>query len=349
MKAFGNLLSIFALAFSAACGPETQTETLEPATPLVPFSEVAQPSIPLTSESLSDHLVFASDVPQTQIDTLKADLGIIDSYWDGLMSDSQRAKLEDLLGAGNSTPAQLSLWFKSRMKYILRADLATYQLGLVYGKEGRVGLQELGPTDNATDESNTGGGNIGTAIYLTTLDEQRVRSELSYIILLINDEWVPILSPRAGVMRIGPALFNPQFQVNSKQIRAFSNSVQRIEVLFHEARHSDGNSRNGSLGFPHVECPDNGQIPSELVGIPACDDTSNGAYSVGAAVLDPLASYCTRNARCTNAETSALQAIKLDRLSRVIRSGQTLKTLDPSPETGFNALNISDFGAFNLR
>ena len=345
-----KLILSYVLALTAllGCGTETTTENPSYVVPPIPFTQVADSPLPLLDGSAADHLVFASDVPLPQVDILRDDLRLLDN-WDGLMTPSQEGALESLLGAGVSSPSQLSFWFKNRIKYILRADLATYQLGLVFGQNRRVGLQDLGPGDNTTDESNTGGGNIGTAIYLTTLDEQKVRSELSYIIVLINDQWVPVLSPRTGLMRIGPALFNLSFQVNQSNLGAFSNSLQRLEVLFHEARHSDGNSAKGSVGFPHVECPNNGQIPSELVGIPACDDSSNGAYSVGAAVLGPLTSFCRRELRCSDAELMALQSIRIDRLSRVMRKGTSLKSLDPSPETGFNALNIGEFGAFNLR
>lgn len=350
MKAFATktlLLFAFGLGGSLlGCGSESKSVDEESVAPPVPFSQTTGPLL-LTDAPLAEHLIFANDVPASQVNILKTDLRLIDT-WDGLMTPTQRAKLESLLGTGVSTPDQLARWFKTRIRYILRADLATYQLGLVYGRDRRVGLQEMGPTDNETDEANTGGGNIGTAIYLTTLEEQRVRSNLSYIMILINNVWVPVLSPQTGLMRIGPALFDPMFQINHTNIRAQSNSLQRLEVLYHEARHSDGNTASGSTGFPHVVCPNDGSIPKELVGIPACDDSTNGAYAVGAAVLDPLIAQCRRTARCSDAELKGLEAIKLDRLSRVIRQG-TLKTLDPRAETGFNALNISDFGAFNLR
>ncbi|RZA20523.1 MAG: hypothetical protein EOP10_18065, partial [Proteobacteria bacterium] len=190
MKAHGILF--FALwSLLTACGSETKSsEQPQFVTPPVPFSRTDS-SLPLTGGPLSEHLVFARDVPAAQVDTLKSDLRIIDN-WDGLLTSNQQATFEDLLGYGVSTPESLSLWFQERIRYILRADLATYQLGLVYGREAQVGLQELGPGENAEEEVNTGGGNIGTAIYLTTLEEQRVRGTLSYIVVLINDQWIPI-------------------------------------------------------------------------------------------------------------------------------------------------------------
>ena len=343
MKALPFLVFSAFLA-SISCGDAGTTQDENSVTPPLPFSEVAV-DLPLTSGPLADYLIFANDVPRDQVMTLRQDLSVIDA-WDGTMSTGESQRLKDLLEIASTTPTDLGIWFKTRMKYILQNDLTKYQLGLVFASQNQIGLQTLGNDDNQ-DDANTGGGNIGTAIYETTLTEKRNRDSLSYIIVRINDKWVPVLSPDVGLMRIGPALFDPDFQVNHSSIRALSNSLQRLEVLFHEARHSDGNEAAGSLGFSHVNCPDDGTVPSELVGVPACDDTGNGAYSVGAAVLKPLMHLCER--RCSIPEQEILKSIYIDRISRVIPSGPNLKLLDPKPETGFNSVNISDFQAFTLR
>ncbi|MBC7532119.1 MAG: hypothetical protein H7318_11105 [Oligoflexus sp.] len=341
-----SILALGALLFSVSCGSSSESPQGDATTPTLPFTEVASP-ISLTSSPLADFLIYSNDVPASQVAILKQDLAVIDT-WDGLMTATESQSLKGLLKLSAVTPNNLSLWFKERIKYILQADLSKYQLGLVFASENEVGLQELGSTDTQ-DEANTGGGNIGTAIYLTTLEEQRSRSNLSYLIIRINDKWVPVLSPRVGLMRIGPALFDPDYQVNHTNIHALSNSLQRLEVLFHEARHSDGNQKTSSVGFPHVICPSDGTIPDNLVGIPACDDSSNGAYSVGAAILKSLLHICER--RCSITEQEVLKSIYLDRISRVTTGSATnpLKLLDPAPETGFNAVNIGDFQAFNLR
>lgn len=341
-----SLLAVFsALIFVMSCGDSASEKNTNDLTePSLPFTQVTN-SFPLTSAPLADYLIYASDVPQEQVNILRQDLAVVDT-WDGLMTASESQKLKDLLGLSTVGASDLSLWFKERIKYILQSDLSRYELGLVFGRETQVGLQQLGTTETG-DEANTGGGNIGTAIFLTTLEEQQSRSNLSYLIIRINDSWVSVLSPRVGLMRIGPALFDPDYQVNHTNIRTLSNSLQRLEVLFHEARHSDGNQASGSVGFAHINCPNDGTIPAELVGVPACDDMANGAYSVGAAVLKPLLHLCER--RCTATEQEVLKAIYLDRISRVTAGTGLLKLLDPTPETGFNAVNISDFQAFNLR
>lgn len=348
MRALGIFVSINFLALMFGCGSQNESDGIEDATPRLPFSQTVSNSSALTNGPLENHFVFASDVPTQQVLTFKSDLRLLDN-WDGILSDSQVQNLEGILGAGNRSPSDLTLWLKSRVKYILSPNDSSYQLGLVYGQDKSVGLQNLGEAEDVGDESNTGGTNIGTAIYSTIVDEKKVRPTLSYAIILINNQWVSITSPRVGIMRIGPAYFSEQYQLNTANVRAAVNSLHRLEILFHEARHSDGNLSNGSLGFEHVKCPSDGSVALEFAGVFACDDTSNGAYTAGGVILDALTTYCMRTARCSLVEGSILQAIKLDRLSRVIRTNQTLKTLDPTPETGFNALNISEFGAFNLR
>ncbi|MBC7662106.1 MAG: hypothetical protein H7249_20615 [Chitinophagaceae bacterium] len=340
-----TVLSLCALFLTLSCGSADRTSGDGTTNPDLPFTAIA-PAIPLTSVPLQDYLVYSNALSSDYIDTLRSDLAVFDN-WNGAMTGAEKATLQSLLGIQDATPSTLSMWFKERMKYIVANDLGLYKLGLVFGSQKQVGLQVLGSSSN-TDPANTGGGNMGSAIYLTTLDEQKSRPELSYLILRINDEWVPVLSPRAGLMRVGPALFSNEFQINHTNIQALSNSLQRLEVLFHEARHSDGNRAANSVGFSHINCPNDGSVPAELVGVPACDDTVNGAYSVGAAVLKPLLHLC--DAHCTAQEQTILRGIYLDRLSRVIPAANgTMKTLDPTPETGFNGIDISTFQAFNLR
>lgn len=62
----------------------------------------------------------------------------------------------------------------------------------------------------------------------------------------------------------------------------FSRSlVERMLVLVHEARHSEGD------GFPHVRCPEDD--PPVLAGKLACDDRADGSYAYQVALLRALA------------------------------------------------------------
>lgn len=344
-----TLLSILlSTLLVSGCGSSTDELSPETVTPPLPFSQVAALTLPLRDVPMAEHIVFANDVPSLQQSALLADLKVIET-WDGLLSENQKAKIQSLFEVPTVSGSELSYWFQSRIKYIVGANSANYTIGLVYGPDQRVGLQELATEESEEEAKFTGGVNVGSALYLTALEEKASRPNLSYIVMLVNDQWVPVLSPRVGIMGIGQALFNTSFPVNPVNQRAVSNSIKRLAVLYHEARHSDGNSGSGSTGFPHVVCPNSRLIPSEFIGVPACDDMSNGAYSVGAAIIDPLIASCERTRRCNDVEVSVLNAIRADYLSRVVREESLVKTLDPAPETGFNALNMSDFGAFNLR
>jgi len=70
-----------------------------------------------------------------------------------------------------------------------------------------------------------------------------------------------------------------------------STPVERIYILVHEARHSDGDS------FPHIKCPpDHPYVLPDRTGFdlankPACDDQSNGAYGYQAALLFELYAF----------------------------------------------------------
>lgn len=339
-------LACLALFFLAACGESTNDDSTEIIPAPVPFSEVAPSGASaLTDGSLVQHIVFADDIPNRQRELLRNDLSIIDN-WDGTIKDDAAERMKSLLGLTNADREELSFWLKQRLKYFVRDDLSRYNLGLIFPGMKQVGLQILGDAGKK-EEENTGASNIGTALYMQTLLERESRPELAYLILQVNEAWVPVLSPRAGIMRIGPALFNPLFQVNGADLKAISNSLQTIEVLFHEARHSDGNQGSGSLGFPHVNCPNSSRIPRELRGQPACDDALNGAYSVGAAVLRGLWSLCNRN--CIEKEIVILQSIYLDRLSRLVVDESDGEALDSSEEPGFNEIDFSAYQAFRLR
>lgn len=334
------------LIFLAACGGSEGNKGAEVIPAPVPFSEVA-PSGPsaLTAGSLTQHLVFADDIPGDQRELIRNDLSLIDK-WDANISAEAADRLKNLLGLGEVNREELALWLKLRLKYFVRSDLSHYNLGLIFPNSKQVGLQVLGSAAEE-EEENTGASNIGTALYMQTLIEQKDRPELAYLILQVNDAWVPVLNPRTGIIRIGPALFSPQFQVNSADMNAVSNALQTIEVLFHEARHGDGNMASSSLGFPHVNCPNIAAIPKELRGQPACDSAVNGAYSVGAAVLRALSNLCNRS--CTPREASILQSIYLDRLSRVIVGESDGPALDSAEEPSFHEIDFSAFQAFKLR
>src|SRR5690606_3079638 len=97
-----------------------------------------------------------------------------------------------------------------------------------------------------------------------------------------------VLSPRVGLIILYDTYFNTQkFGINRSNPKAYSNSLNRISTLLHEARHSDGNGP--SLGFPHVKCP---ATKPEYEGFAACDIATNGAYAIEAAMHKKFIEEC---------------------------------------------------------
>lgn len=121
---------------------------------------------------------------------------------------------------------------------------------------------------------------------------------------------VPITSPRAGIFQVGTGLFQPLLKKSGgTSIEGLANSLSRLSVYFHEARHSDGNG--SSLLFAHAVCPE-GSVYS---GYNACDKNLNGPYTVGAEFTGATLHNCIS---CTEAEKEALRNRQADAYSRVI-------------------------------
>jgi len=81
-----------------------------------------------------------------------------------------------------------------------------------------------------------------------------------------------------------------QFVIGDPFFEGLSD-LERLYLLVHEARHSDGN------GYKHVKCPENfpgvssAQPKMNLSGSFACDNTADGAYAYHSAFLFELYAY----------------------------------------------------------
>lgn len=120
-------------------------------------------------------------------------------------------------------------------------------------------------------------------------------------------------SPRVGILQISEGLFHPDRLVNQDP-KAEVNSISRLATLFHESRHSDGTGI--STGFIHSKCPEGHDFEDQV----ACDETSNGAYTVSALAERMLLQNCEQ---CSVVEKTQLEANILDSLSRVLKVTQS--------------------------
>lgn len=144
--------------------------------------------------------------------------------------------------------------------------------------------------------------NMGSAFYVLGKMNQ------AFIGFKFDGENVFVKSPRTGVLQVGEGLFMPQFLFN-KDVNHPANSISRMSTLFHEARHSDGNSKH--TGFMHALCPKG----HPMVGNYACEGSANGPYSIGALSQKHLLKNCKT---CSTREKTALAAGVADSFGRVI-------------------------------
>ena len=166
--------------------------------------------------------------------------------------------------------------------------------------------------------------NIGTPIYFTG-KLQHVSYKLKMRSGTLSHSEIIVNSPRVGVIQLGSALDDVKYLINSSNVEAFSNRILRLSILFHEARHSDGNGN--SLGFLHTRCPKG----HSYSGAFACDFNTNGPYTVGAEVAKILLRTCKT---CTLFEKEKMNLLILDSLSR--RVGKEKYAYEPICKTAIS-------------
>ena len=160
--------------------------------------------------------------------------------------------------------------------------------------------------------------NYGALLYLIG------KSTNSLFGLLIpgEEDFIAVNSPRIGLLGVGQNLFQDWMKENirfqDKSLKGELDSLlateYRLGIIFHEARHSDGNGR--SLGFFHAKCP----VDHDYAGQFACDSSLNGAYSIGGAYLKLASQACDD---CSEKDKEVLRVFSLDAFSRVLLSKRT--------------------------
>ena len=178
------------------------------------------------------------------------------------------------------------------------------------GGDSRTGGTKLSPVDQA--QSRAGGGpviimaNMGTAFFASGREREKLLG-----FQMQGGPMLALKSPRIGLLQIGRGLFMP---VDSKDSDAdlanFIHSVYRLGVLFHEARHGDGNGE--SLGMMHTPCPQG----HDFQGFPACDASTNGPYRIGALFTKAIQEAC--GTECSLKDKEAMTVMYADSMSRLL-------------------------------
>lgn len=338
MRTLTSQIKIVLAAFSlAACGSSSQGDRQDrPA----PGPRLVEPSGSTGAPRIVDkHFILAPEIPAAQQSSLAQDLAIVENF-NASLSAAENQEFRDTLGISGLDGASLYGWLRERLRFMIGRKLTDYNFALVYPAQQSYGYFKIGAEEDSIGENLTGAVNVGAGLFSYAGELANFERRDQYMRMQIAGQWVDVTTPRVGIMQIGPALFG--VMVNPQRPSAFANSALRIETLFHEARHSDGNRAGQSLGFTHINCPSNRGVAEELVGKAACDASSNGAYTVGALILRSLYRNC--GLRCSEREIEILKAYYLDNVSRVIAppSGSDAR-LDPTPEPGIRASDISQF------
>ena len=291
---------------------------------LASFSfSIARAQVPAVPAS-QPVLVFDDTVPKNQSRVLQNDLLILKQL---NFSDS------DLTGAKlfgrEMNGSNMSQWLSERSHYVIPESFS-YEKSVKVAQPGYQFPNEILPdleaaTRSMKDSKNKNSktyvmvvmSNVGAGVYI---DGKRKKSLMSVNVSGVGD--VKVNSPRAGIFKMGEGMFKPLLEdpdsygdstsVNS--FNSFANSVWRLGIFFHEARHSDGNAK--SLTFPHAVCP-----PGTIyAGFNACDRNLNGPYTVGGTFLKKTVDTCSK---CTSKEKEALRNVYADSFSRVLKNALT--------------------------
>ena len=270
------------------------------------MKKIAALTIALTMSSsyAAEHFAgieFHSSVPKEQVNALKADL----TYLYKTPVTKTLPAFATMSGITKMDGANMHNWLLNRVKYVVGE---TYELTdanvvvkrfhtfpntpLPAGFESAVG----------TEEVTTIMSNLGAAVYLIGKKEKMLFG------LRLDDNNVYAKSPRTGILQVGRGLFLERFSIN-KDLLSNANSISRLGTLFHEARHSDGNS--GHTGFMHAICPEG----HGYAGHAACESSNNGPYSLGAVSEIQMIQNCTT---CSTQDKSILTTRAADSLARIV-------------------------------
>ncbi|MBC7690280.1 MAG: hypothetical protein H7222_00795 [Methylotenera sp.] len=265
---------------------------------------------------------FDASVPEEQKNQLSTDLERLRDVSLaelGLKLPDGKDLLQDtvrMMGLGNLSSHELLQWISDRVQYLVGESFtltaknlyAPSQRGFVF--ENRSEMPTIETVASSGTPAPTAPGtvvmsNLGPAVYYAGKQQDMLMG------LKVAGKKVPVTSPRSGILRVGPGLFMLKYMPNQTDASAVSNSIHRLGILFHEARHSDGHGK--SLGFFHAICPS-----GNLQGLNACDRNLNGPYQVGARMTQILTENCRLQGACSVAETEKLRVQYLDSYSRTL-------------------------------
>jgi hypothetical protein len=269
----------------------------------------------VADESAPDIFAFSSDLPKNQKRVVQKDLNFLTEL---TFNDSSGAGAR-LYGTPMDS-VHLQKWLSDRSHYIVSENYKYEEHTKIlatnsnYPNAGidiyfEVPLTTKPKPLKGNQQVYVGMANIGSGIYRAG---KRAKNLLSVDIPGIGA--VTVNSPRTGIFKVGQGLFLPLLS-DSDTWDSRGNSLKRLMMYFHEARHSDGNGK--SLLFAHAPCPDN----STYAGFYGCDRNQNGPYTIGGTFLRSTVDTCSK---CSQKEKEALRNLYADQFSRILTEGTFL-------------------------
>jgi len=166
-------------------------------------------------------------------------------------------------------------------------------------------LSDAGLSDSSSSSVETVMLNYGASIYLTGKQNSVIYS------IQVAGNTITDNTPRVGIVQIGPGLFDNNELSNSPP-NSLANSCLRLQTLFHESTHTNGNGANA--GFPHAMCNS-----GPYSGYYACEGNLNGPYAIGRAFLTQCYYACST---CSPDELEGITTYLADLASRMLPGAQ---------------------------
>lgn len=251
---------------------------------------------------------FDASVPSDHRAAIYDDLTMLQgSSFDGYAASLRQQALQ-VMGTDDLAGPTLSRWFLERVRLMLGESFDWKQKSVQLSSVTNSPFLDEEPRTNATV---TVMFNLGAHLYL-----EAARSGLYYGVQT-ESGFYQVTTPRVGLVQIGQGMFSDN-QISGSPRESQPNRFLRLAVMFHEARHSDGN--NADAGFPHAKCT-SGSYANRY----ACEGYSNGPYAVQAYAAAVFALSCTQ---CTQSEYQTMLAFIGDYASRLQPDA---RYADPTP------------------
>ncbi len=263
------------------------------------------------SNADASDIYMDSTVPPEQQSQLKKDLALL-----GRVNLSENTEDSCTVGIKEFSGTSLVQYMKTRVRYLVgeKYDYKNPTVSkrdskktTVYASLGNRGVGHTYPVKpQQLSEVVTVMTNVGAYLYLIS----RPDSELITINVFGSD--LSINSPRDGIIQVGEGLFTAN-KIPGSETGSMVNSLLRLAVMMHEARHSDGHGKHAA--FPHEVCT-SGTYKDHA----ACEIYSNGPYSVQATITKKFIEACTS---CSTKDIDGMMRLQADYESRVLPNAES--------------------------